>query len=59
MDGFEATVQRWHDYFVVARGAATVLLGLLFASLPLHPDREAFEYDVLYRVGAQTMMELS
>jgi hypothetical protein len=46
------TVQRWHDYYVVAGGAAAVLLGLLFVSLSLHLDRKASEYDVLYRVGS-------
>ena len=32
-----------------------MLLGLLFVSLSLHLDREASEYDMLYRVGTQTM----
>jgi hypothetical protein len=59
MDGLEMTVQRWHDYYVVAGGAAAVLLGLLFVSLSLHLDRKASEYDVLYRVGVQTMIDLS
>jgi hypothetical protein len=59
MNGFETTVERWHDYYVAAGGAAAVLLGLLFVSLSLHLDREASEYDVLYRVGTQTMIDLA
>jgi hypothetical protein len=59
MNGFETIMQRWHDYYVVAGGAAAVLLGLLFVSLSLHLDREASEYDVLYRVGVQTMIDLA
>ena len=38
MNGFETTVERWHDYYVAAGGAAAVLLGLLFVSLSLHLD---------------------
>jgi len=56
MNGFETTVERWHDYYVAAGGTAAVLLGLLSISLSLHLDREASEYDVLYRVGTQTMI---
>jgi hypothetical protein len=56
MNGFETTVERWHDYYVAAGGAAAVLLGLLFVSLSLHLDREASEYEVLYRVGTQTII---
>jgi hypothetical protein len=46
---------------VAAGGATAVLLGLLFVSLSLHLDREASEYDVLYRVrvGTQTMIDLA
>ena len=32
MNGFETTIERWHDYYVAAGGAAAVLLGLLFVS---------------------------
>ena len=56
MNGFETTVERWHDYYVAAGGAAAVLLGLLFVSLSLHLDRGASEYEVLYRVGTQTII---
>src|SRR5829696_8721495 len=59
MNGFETTVERWHDYYVTAGGAAAVLLGLLFVSLSLHLDREASEHDMLYRVGTQTMIDLA
>jgi hypothetical protein len=59
MKGFETTVERWHDYYVAAGGAAAVLVGLLFVSLSLHLDREASEYEVLYRVGTQTMIDLA
>jgi hypothetical protein len=60
MNGFETTLQRWHDYYVAAGGAAAVLLGLLFVGLSLHLDREASEdYDVLYRIGTQTMIDLA
>jgi hypothetical protein len=59
MNAFETTVESWHDYYVAAGGAAAVLLGLLFVSLSLHLDREASEYDVLYRVGTQTMIDLA
>jgi hypothetical protein len=58
MTAFQTTVERWHDYYVAAGGAA-VLLGLLFVSLSLHLDREASEYEVLYRVGTQTMIDLA
>src|SRR4051812_31881485 len=51
LNGFETATERWHDYYVVGGGAAAVLLGLLFVSLSLHLDREASEYDVLFRVG--------
>ena len=59
MNGFETTVERWYDYYVAAGGAAAVLVGLLFVSLSLHLDREASEYEVLYRVGTQTMIDLA
>jgi hypothetical protein len=59
MNGFETTVERWHDYYVAAGRAAAVLLGLLFVSLSLHLHREASVYDVLYRVGTQTMIDLA
>ena len=59
MNAFQTTVERWHDYYVAAGGAAAVLLGLLFVSLSLHLDREASEYEVLYRVGTQTMIDLA
>jgi hypothetical protein len=59
MNGFETTVERWHDYYGAAPPAAAVLLGLLFVSLSLHLDRETSEYDVLYRVGTQTMIDLA
>jgi hypothetical protein len=52
-------MERWHDYYVVGGGAAAVLLGLLFVSLSLHLDREASEYEVLFRVGVQTMIDLA
>ena len=29
-------MERWHDFYVAAGGAAAVLLGLLFVSLSLH-----------------------
>jgi hypothetical protein len=35
-----------------------VLVGLLFVSLSLHLDRKASEYEVLYCVGTQTMIDL-
>ena len=35
-----------------------MLLGLLFVSLSLHLDREDSEYEMLYRVGSQTMIDL-
>jgi uncharacterized protein YndB with AHSA1/START domain len=59
LNGFETAMERWHDYYVVGGGAAAVLLGLLFVSLSLHLDREASEYDVLFRVGVQTMIDLA
>ena len=59
MNGFEMTMERWHDYYVAAGGAAAVLLGLLFVGLSLHLNREASEYDMLYRVGTQTMFDLA
>ncbi len=36
-----------------------MLLGLLFVSLSLHLNQVASEYDVLYRVGTQTMIDLA
>jgi hypothetical protein len=51
-------VERWYDYYVAAGGAAAVLVGLLFVSLSLHLDRKASEYEVLYCVGTQTMIDL-
>jgi len=59
MNVFETTMERWHDYYVAAGGAAAVLLGLLFVSLSLHLDREASEYNLLYRVGTQTITDLA
>ena len=59
MNGFETALDRWHDYYVVAVGAAAVMLGLLFVSLTLHLNREASEYDAFSRVGQQTMIDLS
>jgi hypothetical protein len=59
MNSFETTMERWHDFYVAAGGAAAVLLGLLFVSLSLHLNREASEYDMLYRVGTQTMIDLA
>ena len=56
MDGLETDIERWHDFYVAAGGAATVLLGLLFLSVSLHLDREASEYDTLYRMSVQTMI---
>jgi hypothetical protein len=56
---FERTMERWHDLYITAGGAAAVLLGLLLVSLSLHLNREASEYDVLYRVGTQTMIDLA
>jgi hypothetical protein len=29
-------MERWHDFYVAAGGAAAVMLGLLFVSLSLH-----------------------
>jgi hypothetical protein len=52
-------MERWHDLYITAGGAAAVLLGLLLVSLSLHLNREASEYDVLYRVGTQTMIDLA
>jgi hypothetical protein len=45
MNPLETTVERWHDYYVAAAGAAAVLVGLLLVSFSLHLDREASEYD--------------
>ena len=45
MNGFETTVERWHDYYVAAAGAAAEQHGLLFVSLSLHLDRETSEYE--------------
>jgi hypothetical protein len=60
MNGFETTLQRWHDYYVATGGARPRLLGLLFVGLSLHLDREASEeYDMLYRLGTQTMIDLA
>ena len=59
MNGFETAIERLHDFYVAAGGAAAVLLGLLFVSLSLHLDQEASEYDILYRVGTQTMIDLA
>ena len=59
MNGFEAAIERWHNYYVVAGGAAAVLLGLPFVNLSLHLDREASEYDMLHRVGTQTMIDFA
>jgi hypothetical protein len=58
-EGQQWTTQRWHDFYITAGGAAAVVLGLLFVSLSLHLNREASEYDVLYRVGTQTMIDLA
>jgi len=58
VNGFETTIERWHDYYLAAGGASAVLLGLLFVSLSLHLEREASEYEMLYRVGTQTMVDL-
>jgi hypothetical protein len=57
MNAFETTIERWHDYYLAA-GAAAVLLGLLFVSLSSHLEREASEYEMLYRVGTQTIIDL-
>jgi hypothetical protein len=57
MNRFETTMERWHDFYITAGGAAAVLLGLLFVSLSLHLNREASEYGVLYRVGTQAMID--
>ena len=35
-----------------------MLLGLLFVSLTSHLEREASEYEMLYRVGTQTIIDL-
>lgn len=51
-------MERWHDYYAAAGGAAAVLLGLLFVSLSLPLEREASEYEMLYCVGTQTMIDL-
>jgi len=59
MNGFEMTVERWHDYYVAAGVAAAVRLGLLFVSLSLYLDRETSEYEVLYRAGTQTVIDLA
>jgi hypothetical protein len=36
VNAFEMTMERWHDYYVAAGGAAAVLLDLLFVSLSSH-----------------------
>jgi|SRR5215208_2297232 hypothetical protein len=60
MNGFERATERWHDFYLATGGAAAVLpLGLLVVSLSLHLDREASAFDMLYRVGTQTMIDLS
>jgi hypothetical protein len=59
VNAFETTMEPWHDYYVAAGGAAAVLLGLLFVSLSSHLDREASaEYEMLHRVGTQTIIDL-
>jgi len=58
LNGFETAMERWHAYYLVGGGAA-VLLGLLFVSLSLHLDREASEYDLLFRIGVKTMIDLA
>jgi len=55
MNGFETTVERWHDYYVAAGGAAAVHLGLLFVSLSLHLDREASEYEGHLGLGSRKL----
>ena len=59
MSVLEASVQRWHDFYLAAAGAAAVLLGLLFLSVSLHLDREASEYESLNRVSRETMIVFS
>jgi hypothetical protein len=59
MDGLVTDIERWHDFYVAAGGAAAVLLGLLFLSVSLHLDREASQYDILYRMSVQTMIDFA
>jgi len=39
VEAFHHTIERWHDYFLLAGTAAATLMGLLFVSLSIHLEK--------------------